>query len=364
MTGVIGAGRRRRRRAGRVLAAGASVLAVGAAVAAANGFGLPGGGSQGAARSAAPPATAKVTRQTLVDSQTENGELGHGDATTLSGRIAGTVTALPASGATVKRGQALYRVDNTPVVLLYGSLPAYRALAPGVEGDDVKQFEQNLRALGYTGFTVDDEYSSATADAVKEWQDDLGLTETGTVEPGRVVYAAGQVRVDTLKASVGSAAQPGQEVLTYTGTAQVVTVELDVSDTRLARLNAAVTVTMPDGRATPGKISEVETVVKPAGNNQEAETKIQVTVSIQDERAAAGFGGATVDVAFTASQRPNVLTVPVAALLALAEGGYGLQVVDGDSTRIIAVETGLFASGRVEVSGSGLADGMTVGMPS
>jgi multidrug efflux system membrane fusion protein len=211
---------------------------------------------------------------------------------------------------------------------------------------------------------VDDEYSDATADAVKQWQEDLGLTETGTVEPGRVVYAAGQVRVDTLKASVGGAAQPGQEVLTYTGTARVVTVELDVSDTRLARLNAAVTVTMPDGKTAPGKISKVETVVQPAENNQEAQTKIQATVSIQDERVAAGFDGATVDVAFTASQRPDVLTVPVAALLALAEGGYGLQVVDGDGTRIIAVETGLFASGRVEVTGSGLAEGMTVGMPS
>jgi multidrug efflux system membrane fusion protein len=121
---------RRRRRAGRVLAAGAAVLAVGAAAAAANGFGLPGGEGQGAARSEAPPATATVTRQTLVDSQTEDGELGHGDTTTLSGRIAGTVTALPATGTTVKRGQALYRVDNTPVVLLYGSLPAYRTLAP------------------------------------------------------------------------------------------------------------------------------------------------------------------------------------------------------------------------------------------
>lgn len=357
-------GWRRRRRAGRVLAAGAAVLAVGAAAAAANGFGLPGGEGQGAARSEAPPATATVTRQTLVDSQTEDGELGHGDTTTLSGRIAGTVTALPATGTTVKRGQALYRVDNTPVVLLYGSLPAYRTLAPGVEGDDIKQFEQNLRALGYTGFTVDDEYSDATADAVKQWQEDLGLSETGTVEPGRVVYAAGQVRVDTLKASVGGAAQPGQEVLTYTGTARVVTVELDVSDTRLARVNAAVTVTMPDGKTTPGKISKVETVVQPAENNQEAQTKIQVTVSVQDERVAAGFDGATVDVAFTASQRPDVLTVPVAALLALAEGGYGLQVVDGDGTRIIAVETGLFASGRVEVTGSGLAEGMTVGMPS
>jgi hypothetical protein len=54
----------------------------------------------------------------------------------------------------------------------------------------------------------------------------------------------------------------------------------------------------------------------------------------------------------------------VAALLALAEGGYGVEVVDGASTRIVAVETGLFAGGQVEVSGGGLAEGTVVGVPS
>jgi multidrug efflux system membrane fusion protein len=179
-----------------------------------------------------------------------------------------------------------------------------------------------------------------------------------------VVYAGGPVRVDTLTASVGGAAQPGQEVLTYTSNARVVTVELDVSDQRLARKGAAVTVTMPDDKTAPGKISKVETVIKPAQGNDPAATKIEVTVALGDQKAAAGFDGATVDVSFTASQRKKVLTVPVAALLALAEGGYGVQVVEGASTRIVAVETGLFASGRVEVTGDGLTEGMTVGVPS
>jgi multidrug efflux pump subunit AcrA (membrane-fusion protein) len=105
-------------------------------------------------------------------------------------------------------------------------------------------------------------------------------------------------------------------------------------------------------------------VVKPAEGDQPAETKIQVTVAVGDAKAMAGLDGATVDVVFTASQRPNVLTVPVAALLALAEGGYGVQVVEGQTSRIVAVQTGRFASGRVEVSGDGLTEGMTVGMPS
>jgi membrane fusion protein, multidrug efflux system len=375
---VIGPGRRRRRRAGRVVVAVVVVLAVGAAAAAATGFGLDagprGGDRQGSAGGGLPPATAKVTRQTLVEAQTENGTLGYGDATTVTGRLAGTVTALPATGSTVKRGQALYRFDNVPVVLLYGSLPAYRALSPGTEGADVKQFELNLYALGYRGFTVDDTYSEATADAVKEWQDDLGLPETGTVELGRVVYAAGPVRVGTHEAAVGDAVQPGAALFTYTGRSRAVTIELEVSDQRLARKGAAVEVTLPDGTTVRGKIAKTRTVLDTGsgdgdggggdGGGSDPETKLVVTVTIDDEKPLAGLDQALVDVAFTASQRKNVLSVPVAALLALAEGGYGVQVVDGTTTRIVAVETGLFASGRVEVSGAGLKEGMTVGMPS
>ena len=40
-----------------------------------------------------------------------------------------------------------------------------------------------------------------------------------------------------------------------------------------------------------------------------------------------------------------------------------MQVVDGDKTYYVAVTTGLFANGRVEVSGAGIADGMVVGLP-
>jgi hypothetical protein len=58
-----------------------------------------------------------------------------------------------------------------------------------------------------------------------------------------------------------------------------------------------------------------------------------------------------------------VLSVPVAALVALAEGGYGVQVVTGSTTRYVGVQTGLFADGNVEISGDGIAEGVTVGMP-
>jgi peptidoglycan hydrolase-like protein with peptidoglycan-binding domain len=334
------------------------VLAVaGTAAAAAVGFG--GAGASTPQRSTLPPATAQVTKQTLIDQQKESGTLGYGRETSVANRLAGTVTALTDVGATVRRGETLFRVDNTPVLLLYGTLPAYRALAPGAEGADVKQFEQELRNLGYTGFTVDEEYDSYTAAAVKKWQKKLGLTQTGTVDLGRVVYASGEVRVATQKVAGGDAGQPGQAVMTTTGTARVVTVQLNVRDQRLATKDATVGVTMPDGKPVAGTITKVATVIDTSG--KDPATKIEVTVALAS--AVEGFTDAAVDVNFTMAERKDVLTVPVAALLALAEGGYGIQVVDGATTKIVAVQTGLFSGGRVEISGDGLAAGMTVGIP-
>jgi len=309
-----------------------------------------------------PAATAVAKKETLVDRQNKDGTLGYADTTAVAARASGTVTALPAQEATITRGKPLYRIDDNPVVLLYGTLPAYRKLAPGVEGSDVKQFERNLWALGYRGFTVDSTYSSATADAVRDWQDDLGLSETGTVDPAAVVYASGPVRVDSRTASLGSLVQPGAEVLSVTGTSRVATVDLEMTDQRLAKKGAAVEVTLPDGSETKAKITGVETVAVPAEGQQPASTKIVVTIGFA--KAPKGLDQASVTVEFTSSQRKDVLTVPVEALLALAEGGYGVQVVEGSTTRIVAVETGLFADGRVEISGGGITAGTVVGTPS
>lgn len=354
--------RRRRSKGKVVLASTAAVLAVGGATAAATGLGLPRGNPAQAARSSLPPATATVTRQNLVDTQTEGGSPDYGTVRTLTGRLSGTLTWLPGVGTVLRRGQALYRVDDTPVTLLYGTLPAYRVLKTGDEGADVTQLERNLYALGYRGFTVDDTFSAATATAVRAWQEDLGLPQTGVVEPGRIAYAAGPVRVAEQKGALGDPA--GGPVLTYTATSRVVTVDLDVADERLATLGSAVTVVLPDGREVTGKIAAVATVVQPGENNQPASTKIRVTVSVADQGAFGTLGEATVEVRFTASRRTNVLTVPIAALLALAEGGYAVQVVDGGTAHLVGVQTGLFADGRVEVTGTGLTAGTVVGMPS
>jgi hypothetical protein len=309
-----------------------------------------------------PPATTTVTRTTLSQTQQVNGVLGYGDETTVAAHGQGTVTWLPDLGAAVNRGHPVYRRDDAPVPLLYGTLPLYRQLRPGESGADVKEVEQNLAALGYTGFTVDDAYTSATADAVRCWQSDLGLPDarqTGTIAAADVVIAPGAIRVAAARARLGDPASG--PLLTYTGTTRTVDVPLDVALQELAKTGIAATVTLPDNRNVAGTISAVGTVASPGTNNGPA--TIDVTVSITDQSGLGALDAAPVDVTLVSARAENVLTVPVSALVALAEGGYGVQVVDGASTQYVAVKTGVFAGGRVEISGTGISAGTVVGVP-
>ncbi|HEY3261855.1 MAG TPA: peptidoglycan-binding protein, partial [Pseudonocardiaceae bacterium] len=179
----------------KLLITGAAVVILGGAV---GGLALAWGSAakQPAANPALPPATAKVTRTTLVETKKVSGTLGYGDPAPIraaAGR--GTLTWIAPVGSTVTRGEPLFKVDERPVVALYGSLPLYRTLRAGVEGSDIKQFEENLSKLGYAGFTVDKTYTAATTEAARSWQADLGLPKTGAVEPGQVVVTPGAVRV-------------------------------------------------------------------------------------------------------------------------------------------------------------------------
>nr|WP_246401955.1 peptidoglycan-binding protein [Jiangella mangrovi] len=244
----------------------------------------------------------------------------------------------------------------------------YRDLDVGAEGADVEQLEANLAALGYTGFTADDEYTANTAEAVEDWQDDLGVeSPDGVVGRSDVVFLAAGGRVDA-PAAVGATLQPGTAVVELTGTAQVVDLELDPADADLVAAGTAVTVVLPDGTELAGTVGSTElaaadSAADPAASGEaEDVTVAEIALTDPDGLAAAEPAGTTVDVELAVDSRADVLTVPVNALLALAEGGYGLEVVaDDGTTSVVAVQTGLFADGRVEVSGDGIADGVVVG---
>ncbi|GIF96230.1 peptidoglycan-binding protein [Catellatospora citrea] len=319
-----------------------------------------------------PPQTVTVTRGDLVDFTDVEGEFGFGEAVPLryvrpaadgeapadgaGGGGLGLVTWLAPVGSTVVRGKPLLRVDDQPVVLLYGALPAYRTLITGCRGGDVRQLEANLRALRMGDLTVDTAFTAATGAAVKRWQRSLGLADTGTVEPQRVVYAPGPVRIAAHALRVGDPADG--EVLSHTGATRSVTLRLTEQRRQLAVPGTAVTVRLAAGAEVPGTVDRVGLPAESDGG----EPAIEVYVLVADQSAVDGAAG-RVTVRFTAQRRDGVLTVPVTALVALAEGGYGVQVAEGGTTRYVAVRTGLFAGGRVEVTAGELAAGVQVVVP-
>jgi hypothetical protein len=64
-------------------------------------------------------------------------------------------------------------------------------------------------------------------------------------------------------------------------------------------------------------------------------------------------------VSVTTRSVKNALTMPVNALLALARGGYAVEVDTGGARRLVPVTLGMFddSAGLVQVSGTGLAAG-------
>ena len=374
-----------------ILAAGAVVLA-----AAATAYGFDGRSDGSAQPNAGELTTVEVARMTLVDYDDAVGEIGFGEVVPLryvaplaetppppagdgeepgeGGDDAeaqpadpvgehrlGLVTWLPAVGSTVDRGDAVLRVDDEPVVLLFGALPLYRPLRAGMSGADVKQFEENLSALGYSGFTVDDTFTSATATVVRRWQRDLGLRQTGSVAPGQVLYAAGPIRVAEHRIRVGDVA--GGDILGYTGSTRTVTAAVSTRRMRTEIVEGAlVTVLLPDGVEVPATVVRVGPPPADAGVSGDAST-VLVEASAQDPAALDGRQGQAT-LRFVAEERRDVLAVPVTALVALAEGGYGVQVVDdAGNARYVAVRTGLFARGYVEIVSGDVRAGDRVVVP-
>jgi peptidoglycan hydrolase-like protein with peptidoglycan-binding domain len=336
--------------------AGSTVVAVAAVVAAS--VGLGGNASPPPSSTGGPSlGTAVVTRTTLRQTQQVNGTLGYGTPVRISAHTNGTVTALPALGSVISRGQQVYQVDNLAVSLFYGDHPFYRPLSSGDSGDDVRELEQNLASLGYTGFTVDTKYTASTASAVGEWQKDHGRTQTGTFDPGDVVLAPGAIRVATVNVQPGDPASG--EILSYSGTSRSVSIALDVALQNLAAKGSTATVTLPNGTSVHGTVASVGSVAT-AGRTATDPATIEVTVTLADESKLGTLDQAPVSVTLVAATVENVLTVPVAALVALPDGGTGVQVLDGASSRYVKVRLGMFANGQVEISGDGITEGTTV----
>ena len=319
--------------------------------------------SEPAAATSTDRETATIEKRDLVDRATLDGTLGYADERVLTGSTPGTLTAIAAEGKVVERGEALYVLDgDRRVRLLYGAIPAWRTLRRGMSaGADVKQLEQNLKALGYSPGTVDEEFTSATEAALEDWQDAIGVAETGVLEQSAFVFLPGPRRIGAHQAKLGDQAGPGSPVMKTTSTTRVVTVDLSARRQRLMNAGDAVRVELPTGRTVDGTVTDVGKVASAAADTgipgATGDATIAVTITLAKNAQVDGLDEAPVDVLVATDVAEGVLAVPVAALLATADGGYALELTDGT---LVPVETGSFADGWVEVEGEGLAQGAKV----
>ena len=356
--------RRKRRRRRAIAGAAAGVVVLLGAGAGAYAF--------GATPSSPPPVkktlrveSAPIERGTLTGTTKSTGTLAYAGARDIVSGVGGVITSLPAPGTQIALGQALFAVDNVPVFLFHGDLPAWRAFEEGMSnGPDVAQLERSLAALGYFSREPDEEFTARTAEAIRAWQKATGQEKTGVIDLGRVVFSVGDVRVAAAKATVGAQLGPGSPVLGVTALDKKVDVDLKLADQQLATVGGKVTIDLPSGRSTDGTIASVGVPTeKESGAGKTV--VIPVVVALSDPASVGPLQQASVTVNFPSEARENVLSVPVGALQALDGNRFGVEIVDprsGKTTRV-PVTTGLFAGGRVEITGPGIDEGQKVVVP-
>jgi peptidoglycan hydrolase-like protein with peptidoglycan-binding domain len=284
----------------------------------------------------------------------------------------GVYTQLPEAGDKVGCGGVLYRVDNRPVLLLCGTVPAYRALRVGVRGPDVRQLNRNLHQLGYDADAHvridpgDNAFASNTEQALRVLQRKKGLGVTGGLATDDAVFLPEAVRIAKVAGDVGGSARPGAPVLSATSDKLHVRVDLDASQQGEVKKGDRVQITLPGNTPVNGRVVGFGRVAQAEQGSQAAAATIPTFIDLEDPTQASGLDQAPVDVDITTKGVDNALSVPVTALVGKSGGGFAVEVVRGGERReLVAVRLGLFdtGGGRVQVEGD-LRAGDSVVVPS
>ena len=310
--------------------------------------------------------TVQVEKGNMQGTSSVPGTLSYAEARSISAVRAGTITWLPAAGDEIKRGKELFAIDSEPTYLMYGQVVAWRDFQSGMKaGPDVKVLEKNLKALGHFSLEPDEKFTWKTAEAIRKWQKGNGQRQTGVVSLGTVAFADGPLRVSVVDTNLAEQAVIGAPVITATGLTKVVQLNLKLSEQEIAKAGAEVLIDLPNAQQVKGTVAEIGVPTEKKNDSGAAEVTIPVTVALNKQDSAAGYQQVSVTVKFPTKKRKDVLFVPVGALLALDAKSFGIEVIHPDGViERIPVKTGMFASGYVEISGTGIDEGQKVVVPS
>lgn len=288
----------------------------------------------------------------LTETFTATGTLQYEAAIDITAPSDGTVLRIVEAGSTLGNGDVIAVVDDQAVVWLDGAIPAWRPLAEGDEGVDVLQLETALTALGYNGdddVTVDEEYTSATAAMVADWQESIGVEPTGRVDDGAIVFGGDRTRVASVAFQVGDSVPAGSPLVAIGTTRRTAVLDATPAEAATLELGRTAQIELRDGTEIEGTVA----AVFPGSETW------QITVEFTEPVEFPATDVTNVEMAWTHEVAHDVLTVPSSALLRLDDGSYVVEVVTDDTTRATPVTVGVAIGTRVQIL-SGLEPGATV----
>ncbi len=297
---------------------------------------------------------ATVEMRSLSDSKEFNAEVKYGEEWTLPVTAQGTVTKRNAQGTIIEPGQPIIWINDRPIILARGEVPLFRELKretirrPGMKaaplsGTDVKQLQEFLIAQGHASdgkLKPSGVFDKVTEQSVKTWQEANNLDQTGTITTQQLVFWPTNLRIQS-EPLVGSAF----DSITVTKPDQEIVVTARRRDAGYLETGSTVEI----GLGTDATVTGDVKTTKEVANSEGSGTNIQVIVT--PTRPLPGDAGG-VTVTGSGASVENALTVPVRSLVALAEGGYAVEVQSqGAQSELRKVDVGDIIAGFAVISG-------------
>jgi hypothetical protein len=295
------------------------------------------------------PVTAAVERRVLQDTLFVEGDLQPSGATF---DVISAVTTLPAvitaeppeQGEVIERGELLAEVSGRPVFGLSGGVPAYRDLAPGSRGVDVRQLEQTLQSMSLFGPEPDDSFDGLTSAAVAQLYAQRGYIAppAGTLPLAEYAFVAGPRWV--VLTSEQRLGQPVPMTLVGLGIGAPALAGV-VTDAQAGLLRAG----MPATLTTASGSAEAKVLrVEPAVEGQEG--RIVVISPAEDNPLPVSDIGGTGQAGIVLAESPEpVLVVPLMAVVAVSGGDVVRVLGPQGQVAVVPVRVGLVSSGAAAI---------------
>jgi len=200
----------------------------------------------------------------------------------------------------------------------------------------------------------------ANLEKAKEDLRDLELSsKSETFSPTNALSLKSPINVGSYVAKVGDPIVASSPLYASSGVSREVTFNLPAGDQGMISVGDNVIVKLPTDEEIKAVVRFVDTVVTEVNNGSKV---IEVVLDVVDADDTETYDEAPVDILVTSEVSEDVLYVPVNALVALAEGGYAVEVLSGEDKSYISVEIGVFTDGYVEIIGN-IQEGQEVIVP-